>query len=337
MPNSWRSRVRHWRKSDNRIALWQLVSTAALWAGTWSLTWQLWLYHPVSALTMVPLHAVMMVRLFVLMHDCSHHSLFASRKANDITGFWLGAMFLTPHREWRRSHAIHHATASCLERRNTGDIYTMTEDEYTAASASRRLSYQLLRNPAIMLGLGPIAVFVIKQRFKGSLCEGMPRGRRWINLQATTLAAIALGTMGCWLFGASLFLTIWSLSFWLAAATGIFLFYVQHNFRDTYYARDRHEYSFDLAGIQGASFFDLPRWAHWCTGNIGYHHIHHLDPLIPNYWLPQCHHTVFEHAPVRRLGIREAIGTLRLKLLVPGEPRMITWQEWKQRRTRCGT
>jgi omega-6 fatty acid desaturase (delta-12 desaturase) len=172
----------------------------------------------------------------------------------------------------------------------------------------------LIRNPLIMLGLGPIVVFVIKQRFKGALCEGMPRGRRWIELHATTVAAIALGTAGCWIFGAAMFLTVWSLSFWLAGATGIFLFYMQHNFDGAYYAQDRRDYSFQQAAIQGASFFDLPRWAHWCTGNIGYHHIHHLASRIPNYKLRRCFRDLPELHEVTRLSILNSMRCATLKL-----------------------
>jgi omega-6 fatty acid desaturase (delta-12 desaturase) len=329
--NPWCSRVRPWRRPSDRIALWQVASTLGLWIAAWTCSAWLWRRDPFLALTVVPIHAALMVRLFVLMHDCSHHSLFATRRANDLVGFWLGALFLTPHREWRRSHAIHHATASCLAKRNPGDIYTMTEDEYAAAPARKRLAYRLKRNPVIMLGLGPIVVFLIKQRFKGSLCAGRPHGRRWLQLQATTLSSLALGAGGCLLLGAAPFLTIWSLSFSIAGAAGIFLFYLQHNFHGAYYARDRDDYSFDLAGLVGASFLDLPGWAHWCTGNIGYHHIHHLDPLIPNYRLRACHRALFQDAPVKRLRIREAVGTLRLKLLAPGEPRMLTWSDWKRR------
>ncbi len=275
-----------------------------------------------------------MIRLFVLMHDCSHHSLFRTKWANDWVGFWLGTLFLTPHREWRRSHAIHHATSNCLERRNTGDIYTMTEAEYLAAPRQHRWAYRIVRHPLVMLGLGPIAVFLVKQRVKGSLCEGLPRGRRFVNVHATTVVAITLAAIGCYLLGTNMVLTIWGLSFWLAGAVGIFLFYMQHNFDGIYYAQGRQDFSFDLAGVEGASFFDLPAWAHWCTGNIGYHHIHHLDPLIPNYRLPACHRALFNESSVKHLSVWEAVQTLRLKLLLPEEQRMITWHEFRDRQNR---
>lgn len=333
--DSWRNRVRPWRRPDDRIAAWQLVSTFALWLLVWLLTVALWRNHPLTGCVLIPVHSVFMVRLFVLMHDCSHHSLFRSKRANDWIGFWLGTLFLTPHREWRRSHAIHHATSNCLQRRNAGDIYTMTEEEYLAAPSWRRLAYRAIRHPAIMLGLGPIAVFIIKQRLKGSLCEGLPHGRRLINVHATTFASLMLALLGCYLLGTGLFLTIWGASFWLAAAVGIFLFYMQHNFEDVYYAYDREDFSFDLAGVHGASFFDLPAWAHWCTGNIGYHHIHHLDPLIPNYRLPDCHRSIFDEGSVKHLSIRQSMETLQLKLLLPEEQRMITWREFRERRWAC--
>lgn len=331
MVNHWRTRVQPWRKPDDRLAWWQLTSTGGLWIIVWIVTGQVESRFGMWAILLVPLHSVLMIRLFVLMHDCSHGSFFHSRRTNEIVGFWLGALFLTPFREWRRSHAIPHATASCLERRNRGDIYTMTEAEYNAASRFERWKYRMMRNPLIMLGLGPIVVFGIKHRIKGSLCEGMPRGTRWIRLQATTLTSFALGLLGCWILGTRVFLTIWLLSFWLAAAVGIFLFYMQHNFEGVYYARERGDYSFELAGIEGASYFDLPRFAHWCIGNIGYHHIHHLDPVIPNYRLSDCHEACFQTASIKQLGFRVAIGTLRLKLFVPDEQRMITWSEWKSR------
>lgn len=298
---------------------------------TWLVTWWLWQHQTSLALFLVPLHALLMVRIFVLMHDCSHHSLFTHKWANDVVGFWLGAMLFTPHREWRRSHAIHHATAGCLDRRNTGDIYTMTEVEYRNGSPLRRWGYRMIRNPVVMFGLGPFAVFLIKQRVKGSLCEGLPRGRRFWSVHLTTLAACLLLFLACRAAGATMFLIVWGLSFWCAAALGIFLFYMQHNFEDVYYAIDRREYSFERVGLEGASYFRLPGWMHWFTGNIGYHHIHHIDPLIPNYRLPDCHRVLFQDSDVRQLSFWQAIETLRLKLIVPEEGRMISWEEFRRR------
>ena len=216
----------------------------------WVVTIALWRYHALAAFALIPVHSLFMIRLFVLMHDCSHYSLFRTKWANDWVGFWLGALFLTPHREWRRSHAIHHATSGCIDRRNTGDVYTMTEAEYLAAPLWRRWAYRAVRNPVVMLGLGPFAVFLIKQRLKGSLCEGMPRGRRFFSVHVTTMVSFLLVALGCWGLGTTFFLTIWGVSFWLAAAVGIFLFYMQHNFEDVYYANSREDFSFDRAGCR---------------------------------------------------------------------------------------
>lgn len=277
---------------------------------------------------LVPLLALLSVRLFVLMHDCSHHALFKNKRLNDLVGFWLGVLVLTPHREWRRSHAIHHATAANLQRRNWGDLYVLTVAEYDQLPRRERVAYYLRRNVLVMCGLGPWVVFLFRQRFHGSLCEQKPHGRRSLNVHLTSLTAVTLFLLAGWGLGWAFMLVIWGLSFWLAAAVGIWLFYVQHNFEEVYYAHNQRDYSFEKAALEGASFLRLPRWLHWFTGNIGYHHVHHLDPRIPNYHLPACHERLFASHSVPTLTLWTGLRALRLKLYDTDTEQMVGWREY---------
>jgi omega-6 fatty acid desaturase (delta-12 desaturase) len=265
-------------------ALWQLATTLIPYFLLWYVIYQvvdvsLWLTIPPAILA-----GAFLMRLFIIFHDCGHGSYFASRSANDIVGFVTGALTLTPYDHWRWQHAIHHGTAGHLDKRGTGDIWTLTVQEYLESSPWRRLAYRLSRNPLVLFALAPFYLFLIDHRFASrNAGERQRRSVRWMNV-VFVATAIAMS----WIFGLGPYLLIQATIMLVAGATGIWLFYVQHQFQDAYWERgDNWDYT--AAALRGSSFYKLPRVLQWFSANIGFHHIHHLSPRIPNYNLQKCH------------------------------------------------
>ena len=307
----WNERLGPYQQADNRMALRQLATTLTLFGLVWwvmleALTIGWWL-----TLSLAPLAALLLVRLFIVQHDCGHGSYFSSRRVNDAVGFWLGVLTLTPYRYWKRTHDIHHGTSGNLDRRSMGDIETLTVREYLELPSWRRLAYRLYRNPLVLLGIGPVYQFVLKHR----LPLGTPHTwtREWRSVLLTNLALVVVVAGMAWTVGLGAFLRVQLPITLLAGPVGVWLFYVQHQFEPTYWARGR-DWDFFAAGLDGSSFYDLPRVLHWFTGNIGFHHIHHLSIRIPSYRLPRCFREVEELQRPNRLGLLESLSCLRLKL-----------------------
>jgi omega-6 fatty acid desaturase (delta-12 desaturase) len=289
----------------------QLVTTAGLFALAWwamfeSLAVQWWL-----PLLVAPFAGGLLVRLFIMQHDCGHGSFFTSRKVNDNVGIALGILTLTPYHWWKRSHAIHHGTSGDLDRRSVGGVDTLTVNEYLGLPRLRRLAYRLYRNPVVLLVFGPIWLFAIKHR----LPLGTPWSwrREWRGVLLNNAALVAIVLLISRTIGLGPFLMVQGPIFLLSATAGVWLFYVQHQFEDTLWT-ETADWDFFDAGLKGSSFYDLPRVLHWFTGNIGYHHVHHLASRIPNYKLARCFREVEELQRVPRLGVRQSLGCLRLKL-----------------------
>jgi omega-6 fatty acid desaturase (delta-12 desaturase) len=238
-----------------------------------------WLAVPLAVLA-----GGFLVRTFIIFHDCGHGSFLASTKANDALGFITGVLTFTPYYHWRWEHAIHHASSGDLDRRGTGDVWTLTVQEYLEASRWKRFAYRLARNPVILFGLAPLYLFLIQQRYPNSKSEG--RERRsvwWTNL---ALALLAGGLI--WVFGLKAYVLLQLIVLVVAGSAGVWLFYVQHQFEGVYWEREK-SWDYSLAALQGSSFYKLPKVLQWFSGNIGFHHIHHLSPQIPNYHLEKCH------------------------------------------------
>jgi len=238
-----------------------------------------WLTLPLAALA-----GAFLVRIFIILHDCGHGSFFKSRTANAIVGSIAGVLTFTPYYQWTRTHSLHHATSGDLDRRGPGDIWTMTVQEYLEASRWKRFAYVLARNPVVLFLVAPLYIFLIDQRFSSRIAN--PRERRsviWMNLSLLGMA-VALSA----LFGLKAYLVIQLIVVGVAATAGVWLFYVQHQFEGVYWER-RNEWDYTAAALKGSSFYKLPALLQWFSGNIGFHHIHHLSPRIPNYNLARCH------------------------------------------------
>jgi acyl-lipid omega-6 desaturase (Delta-12 desaturase) len=307
----WREMVAPYLKPNTWRALIQLLTTGLPFLAVMA-AMLIALHHGIlMAMVLFPIAALLLVRLFMFQHDCGHGSFFASRRANDLLGSVLGVLTLTPYISWRGEHAIHHASMGNLDRRGIGDITTLTLPEYLALPKWRQLAYRLYRHPLILFGIGPIWLFFISNRIP----PGNPRcrWRDWLSVLGTNVTlAMVLVTL-CFTLGPVALLLGWLPVTVLAATIGVWLFYVQHQFQDAYW-EPRSHWDFHTAAMQGASFYDLPRVLHWVTGNIGFHHIHHLSSRIPNYRLRECHEAnpAFHAAP--RLTLWKSLKCAHLAL-----------------------
>ncbi len=266
-----------------------------------------------------------LVRTFILFHDCTHGSLFSSRRANSYAGAFLGLFVLAPFTRWRHDHAVHHASSGDLERRGVGDVLTLTVAEYEARSPRGRLGYRLQRNPLVMFGIGPIFAMVVGPRIVAR--GARPRMRN--SVLATNVALAVLAGSLCWLMGIGTFLLVWAPAALLAGSVGIWLFYVQHQFEDAYWER-REEWNYADAALYGSSYLKLPRVLQFFTGNIGLHHVHHLNARIPNYNLQRAHdeNPVFHGVPT--LSLWDGLRAVRLKLWDEDRGRMVTFAQARQ-------
>jgi acyl-lipid omega-6 desaturase (Delta-12 desaturase) len=271
-----------------------------------------------------------LIRTFIVFHDCAHGSFFRSKRANATLGAALGVVLFTPFAWWRHKHAVHHATTGDLDRRGTGDIQTLTIAEYRARPWWGRAGYRLFRNPLVMFGLGPLWVVLVGPRL---VTPGMhPRLRR--SVLATDLALVVIVGGLCWLAGWKDVLLVLGPPLFLTGAAGIWLFYVQHQFEDAYWQRN-DDWSFDEAALQGSSYLRLPRILQFFTGNIGFHHIHHLSARIPNYNLQDAH-VAGGLGPVPTLSLLDGLRAVRLKLWDADQRRLVSFREAGRKPSRAG-
>ena len=288
---------------------WQLVNTLAPYFALWvamyfamSVSW--WLVIPLALLA-----GGFVVRAFIIFHDCTHGSFFKSKRANEITGFFTGVLTFTPYHLWRWEHSIHHSSSGDLDRRGTGDIWTLTVEEYAASSRWRRFTYRMARNPIVLFVIAPALMMLIYQRFPTR--RAPKRDNRWLH--ATNLAIAGMGALGIWVFGLVPFLIIQLIVLTIASSSGVWLFYVQHQFEDVYWER-RGEWDYKKAALEGSSFYKLPKILQWFSGNIGFHHIHHLSPRIPNYELENAHHAEPMFSEIKPLTLRTSLKSLTFRL-----------------------
>ncbi len=281
---AWKAIVLQYQKPSLWRALWQIVNTVVPYGALWYL---MYLSLAVSWWLVVPLAIVaggFLVRLFIIFHDCGHGSFFKSSVANDAVGFFTGILTFTPYYHWRWEHAIHHASAGDLDKRGVGDVWTMTVQEYLESSRWKKFAYRLARNPFILFVIAPMYLFVVQQRFPSAKASQRERHSVWAMNAA--ILGLALGLI--WMFGFKAYLLIQLIIIMVAGGAGVWMFYVQHQFEDVYWERGE-DWSYVSAALEGSSFYKLPRILQWFSGNIGFHHIHHLSPRIPNYNLERCH------------------------------------------------
>lgn len=267
-----------------------------------------------------------LLRTYIVFHDCAHGSFLPSKRANAWLGTALGLLVYSPFQSWRHEHAVHHGTAGDLDRRGVGDVTTLTVAEYRACGWRGRLGYRLFRNPLVMFGLGPIFALVIKPRLVSR--SARPRTRR--SVIATNVVLTILVSAVCWLIGWKEYLIVQWPAALLAGTAGVWLFYVQHQFEDTYW-QSAGDWTYAEAALEGSSYLKLPKLLQFFTGNIGLHHVHHLSARIPNYNLQRAHDEIafFHHVPT--LSFLEGLKAVRLKLWDEDRGRLVTFAEGRRR------
>jgi acyl-lipid omega-6 desaturase (Delta-12 desaturase) len=320
----WLPILNRYRVPNHTRSLVEIVITAGpfvlLWIAMWAcLRWS----YLLSLLVAVPA-AGFLVRLFMIQHDCGHGALFRQRLANDLVGRVIGVLTLTPYDHWRRSHAAHHSSSGNLDRRGIGDVTTLTVGEYLALSRRRRLAYRLYRNPLVMFGLGPAYLFLVQHRLP--VGADLTDWRSWLSPMATNAAITLLVASAMWLVGVRPFLLVHVPITLIAASIGVWLFYVQHQFEETFWAKAAN-WTMHEAALHGSSYYDLPPIIRWFTANIGVHHVHHLCSRIPYYRLSSVLRDHPELKDIGRVSLWESVSCVRLALWDEARRHMISFRQ----------
>lgn len=310
--NAWANfakNVAHYQKPEMWKSIWQIANTfipyLVLWALiVYSLSVSYWLTVP-----LIVLAAGFLVRLFIIFHDCGHGSFFRSKRANETVGKLFGILAFTPYYKWHNTHMKHHATVGNLDKRGVGDVWTMTKTEYLAAGKWKRLKYRLYRHPVTMFGVGPLLLFLVQNRMTN---KEMQRKEK-LNVHFTNLVLLVLFVGMSWLIGFWPFLIVQLSIMYLAAIAGLWLFYLQHQFEDVSWVRNEDWNYRDIA-IEGSSFVKFPKILQWFSGNIGFHHIHHINARIPNYKLEKCYRENAVFNQVEPITFIKSMKTLKLRL-----------------------
>lgn len=325
----WRSLITKYHISPTWKSLWQFGNSFIPFITLWYVMYRSLEVSYALTVLLSFLAAGFLIRLFIIQHDCGHGSFFRSRKANDWMGIWCSLFSWTPYHYWKRSHTIHHAHAGNLEHRGIGDIYTMTVQEYLQLSRWKRFKYRLYRNPVVLFILAPTLLFTVVYRFpRAHSNKAMKRVQTSVYWTDLALAFLVGGMI--WLVGWKAFLLVHGPILVIASSAGTWLFFVQHQFAETYWT-DEESWDYTLAALQGSSYYKLPKILQWFTGNIGFHHIHHLSPRIPNYLLEQCHkeNPLFQKTMV--LTLRSSLKSLFLSLWDEEQKKLVGFHHLKQR------
>lgn len=321
---TWYKDTIPYARSNLRTATWQLTSTLIAYAVIFALMVYAVNYgysYPIT-LALGILAAALHVRIFIFFHDCTHGSFLPSPRWNRNVGCFCGLLVFTSFHDWRRSHAAHHMTVGDLDRRGVGDVPLMTVNEYRASRPLTRFIYRLNRHPLVLFGIGPIYYFLLRNRYPSKVAK-KPETYSVISLNLALFVVISLlgQTIG-W----RTYLLVHGPILVMASTAGVWLFYVQHQFQGVYWARHDHWDPW-LVPLVGASYYQLPRWLHWASGNIGYHHVHHARPAIPNYRLRQCHEDLAVFSAVKPLTMKESLKTINFKLFDEDKQRLVSFRE----------
>jgi omega-6 fatty acid desaturase (delta-12 desaturase) len=329
-----RARIAHWKAIVARYqqphfgrALWQIVNSHGSYVAVWVLMYlalhvSWWLAMPLALLA-----GGLLVRIFIIFHDCGHGSFFGSTRTNSFVGSLSGVLTFTPYFQWRGDHTRHHKTSGDLDRRGIGDVWTLTVDEYLAASKLRRIAYQIARNPFVLFVLAPLVVFLVVQRFPTKNASRRERHSVWwMNFAILVVAAVM-----SWIFGIVPYLILQAVILAVAGSAGFWLFYVQHQFEDVSWERGE-DWDYTTAALSGSSFYRLPRVLQWFSGNIGFHHVHHLSPRIANYNLEACHRSDPLFEEVKPLTLMASRRSFTLRLWDEGTHKLVGFRHLRELR-----
>lgn len=312
--------IKNYKTPSIGRSLWQIANTLLPFIGLWilmiyAIQISYWLVIPLAVVA-----AGLTARIFIIFHDCGHGAFFKSKLANDVVGIIFGILTFTPYHRWHHAHLIHHRTAGNLDKRGIGDVWTLTVEEFNALPKKRQRWYRFYRNPIVMFLIGAPLMFLVSNRFTR---KDFSRKER-LSVYITNIGLLVLIAGLSLLVGFKTFLLIQLPITYLASAGGVFLFYVQHQFPDVHWYRDE-EWDYSTVAITGASFLKLPRLLQWFSGNIGYHHIHHLSSKIPNYRLERCHNENEAFHQVVPVKLIDSFYTLKLKLWDEQQQRLVSF------------
>ena len=315
----WKQAVKDIQESDLRISLWQKVNTIGPYFILWYLAYRSLEVSYVLTLALTFVAGMFAFRTFIIFHDCGHGSFFKSKRANDIVGIFTGIITFTPYYAWRHSHAIHHASSGDLDRRGVGDVWTLTRKEYEELPRWKRIGYRLYRNPFVIFVIGPTIDFVVLQRLPSVNASEKPREKNSVHV--TNLILLGIFLVAGLTIGFKEYILVQLPIIAFASSMGVWFFYVQHQYENAYW--ERHEnWDFATAALHGSSYYELPKLLQWFSGNIGFHHIHHLSPRIPNYKLEECHkkNEIFQVEP---LTLRTSLKSLHIRLYDEDRHKMV--------------
>lgn len=301
-----RAYTRQYAKQDNRLAALSYFGTFAVYFSS------LYVMIAYASLwyVMVPaglVHSLCAVRLYVLQHDCGHHSLFETRRQNELAGEGLSPFTFSPFTVMKQNHNDHHTGVGNLDHRETGEIYTMTLREWNAAGFGQRLFYRLYRNPFVLIPLGSIYTYFIRYRWPRNTVKYGVRGVLLHNVAVFAWLGLVWALSGWQGLGIYLTFSV------IGGMIGVFLVYLQHNFEDTYWDR-RPDLDPQVAALQGSSALDFGPVFDLIVGCINLHDIHHFNARIPSYRLRACHYNLPPEYALRRIKFPEAVAALNLKL-----------------------
>jgi omega-6 fatty acid desaturase (delta-12 desaturase) len=317
-----RKQVAPYEKANTKDSIKQIINTIVPFIILWVLAYQSLSISYFLTLGLAVLAGGFLIRIFIIFHDCCHHSFFKNRKANKIVGTITGVLTLFPYSQWQHDHSIHHATSSNLDKRGTGDIWVLTVDEYLAEPVWRRIAYRLYRNPLVMFGIGPTFVFLIKNRFNKKGAKTSEKMNTYLTNALIAAAAAAL----CFTIGWEAFLLVQGPIFLISGSMGVWLFYVQHTFEDSYFEEDEN-WDYVKAAVEGSSFYKLPKPLQWLTGNIGYHHVHHLSPRVPNYRLEEAHNNTAPLQNIPTITLATSLQSLKFRLWDERSKKFVGYKE----------
>lgn len=320
-----RKNVKPFEKSDLKKSVIQVINTFIPFFLLWFFAYQSLSVSVLLTIALSIIAAGFLVRIFIIFHDCTHMSFFKNKQANRILGTITGILTTFAFEKWKRDHAIHHATSSNLDKRGTGDIWVMTVDEYTDASVWKRMAYRLYRNPVILFGLGPFYLVLLSNRFNR---KGAKPRERW-NTYLINFSIVAIYAVLIWAIGWQAFLIVQLPILFVAGSLGIWLFYVQHTFEDSYFENEA-QWDYVKAAVDGSSYYKLPKVLQWVTGNIGFHHVHHLSPRVPNYNLEEAHESTPPLQKATTITLASSLESLRFRLYDEATKSFINFKEFKE-------
>jgi acyl-lipid omega-6 desaturase (Delta-12 desaturase) len=319
---SWEKVIMKYNRPDLKRSIWQICNSLIPYIIMWYLMYRSLEYSYMFTLLLSIIASGFLVRIFIIFHDCGHRSFFVSKKANKTVGMIMGIIAFTPFLKWHHQHWIHHSTSGNLDKRGIGDVWTMTVDEYKRSSRGTRFLYRAFRNPLLMFTIGPLLMIFYQNRISTKSMTWLEKQNVYLTNGILLLSAVLISL----LIGIKAYLLIQLPILLIAHSMGLWLFYIQHQFDDVYWERE-NKWDYKVSAIKGSSYLKLPVLLQWFTGNIGFHHVHHLSARIPNYNLEKCHRENELFRDIKPIVLFKTFKSLTLGLWDEANRKMISFRQ----------